>query len=47
MTYFAKVLDKCHALCYKRANMFTQLFEKKAKRHATTILLGGAAFRVS
>jgi hypothetical protein len=40
MTFFVIGLDKCHTLCYKHADMFTQLFDKKAKRHAKTILSG-------
>ena len=40
-------VDSYPDICYKPARMFTQLFDKKAKRHNITILLGGAVFFVS
>jgi len=47
MTNALKRVDNSHAVCYKLTSMFTQLFDSKAKRHQSTILLEGAVFCVS
>jgi len=47
MTNTLKKVDNSHTVCYKLTNMFTQLFDSKAKRHQLTILLEGAVFCVS
>ena len=38
-------LDNCCPVCYKIASMFTQLIDRRARRNALTILLGGAVYR--